>query len=191
MPKLLPAALLWSLASVSFSQVSHPRVRDSFDDSLGKLARAATLTQLEILWASDSHDFPHRAVHAAMYSKLGGPNPDPVLIGAMPTNGEEMQALYDAQDTAHGQDMAVTEARNEFYSKLTNALSRNPAKLPQFLRMIHAFHFVDNVDEWPWLCGLASTIFKAHPSEYMNAVGSVGKDYEKEALECKEPPDAP
>lgn len=87
--------------------------------------------------------------------------------------------------------MAVTEARNRFYPQLADALGRNPEKLPQFIRMIHAYHFVDNVDEAPWLCGLASTIFKSHPKQYMAAAARVGGDYEKEALECREPPDAP
>ncbi len=86
-----------------------------------------------------------------MYSKLEGTNPDAVLINAMPNTGKEMETLYDAQDTKLGQDMAVTEAYNTFYTRLADALGRNPECLPQFLRMIHVFHYVDNVDEWPWL----------------------------------------
>jgi hypothetical protein len=126
-----------------------------------------------------------------MYSKLGGINSDAALIGAMPRDGKEMEAFYDAQDTDQGQDMAVTEAHGTYYSRLAEALGRSPANLPQFLRMIHAFHFVDNVDESPWLCGLASDIYEAHPKQYMVAVGRVGKDYKKEALECRQPSDMP
>lgn len=130
-------------------------------------------------------------MHAAVYTKLGGVDSDGALIGAMPSDGKEMEALYDSQDTNQGQDMLVTEAYNTFYSRLAEALGRNPSKLPQFLRMIHAFHFVDNVDEWPWLCGLASKIYKAHPREYAVAAAQAGKDYRKEALDCRVPPDAP
>jgi hypothetical protein len=64
-----------------------------------------------------------------MYSSLEGPNPDPILIGAMPSNGKEMEALYDAQDTKQGQDMAVTEAYYTFYTRLADALGRNPERL--------------------------------------------------------------
>src|ERR1700738_4820524 len=148
----LAVALLLLLSVPSHSQDSQHRLRASFDDSLGNLARVKSLNDLEGLWARDPHDFPHCAVHAAVYSKLGGLESDTVLIGAMPSDGKEMKAFYDSQDTNQGQDMLVTEAYNTFYSRLAEALGRNPSKLPQFLRMIHAFHFVDNVDEWPWLC---------------------------------------
>jgi hypothetical protein len=192
MRKTLAGAVLFLSYSLVHSQDSERHLRSSFDDSLGTLARAETLTQLENLWwMHGPHDFPHRAVHAAMYSKLGGPNRDALLIGAMPSDDREMKALYDSQDTSQGQDMRVTEAYNSFYSRLADALGRNPAKLPQFLRMIHPFHFVDNADESPWLCGLASTIYKAHPRKYMTAVAQVEVDFKKEALECRNPPDAP
>src|SRR5262249_30856291 len=161
----------------------------SFNDSLGALARAATLAQLENQWTHAPRDYCHSAVHAAMYSKLGGPNPDPILISAMPSNGKEMEALYDAQDTEHEQDMAVTEAYDRFYSRLADATGRNPERLPQFLRMIHAFHFVDNADESPWLCGLASRIYDAHPKTYISAVSRLEPEFRSDAMNCRRPPD--
>src|SRR5260370_19128351 len=105
MPKSLTVASLVILAVISYSQGLHRSTRVSFEDSLGTLARAETLTRLESLWENNPHDFPHRAVHAAMISKLGGSNPDAVLISAMPTTGKEMQALYDAQVTKQRQAM--------------------------------------------------------------------------------------
>lgn len=178
-------------SALLYSQDGRGHVRVSFNDSLGALARARNLTQLERQWKQAPKDYPHRAVHAAMYSSLGGPNPDAVLIGAMPSNGKEMEALYDAQDTKHGQDMAVTEAYDSFYTRLADALGRNPEQLPQFLRMIHAFHYVDIVDEWPELCGLASKIYDTHPDAYTSAVNKLEPAFRREAMDCKQAPDAP
>jgi len=126
-----------------------------------------------------------------MYAKLRGPNANSVLISAMPSDGKEMEALYHAQDTKQGQDMAVTEAYNTFYTQLAGALERNPERLPQFLRMIHAFNYVDIVDEWPWLCGLASKIYDAHPDAYISAVNRLEPAFRQEAADCKQAPDAP
>ena len=126
-----------------------------------------------------------------MYTKLEGPDHDAVLISAMPTDGKEMEALYHAQDTRQGQDMAVTEAYNTFYTRLADALGRNPERLPQFLRMIHAFHYVDIVDEWPWLCGLASKIYDTHPDAYISAATRLEPAFKQEAMDCKQAPDAP
>ena len=149
------------------------------------------LVELEKQWTQAPRDYPHRAVHAAMYSSLGGPNPDATLMGAMPSNGREMEAFYNAQDTKQGQDMAVTEARNTFYTRLADALGRNPERLPQFLRMIHAFHYTDNVDEWPWLCGLASKIYNAHSDAYISAANRLEPAFKQETMDCKQAPDAP
>jgi hypothetical protein len=191
MAKLLAATSFLLVATLLHSQDEKRPVRASFNDSLGTLARAKTLAQLEDQWTHAPKDYSHLAVHAAMYSKLGGVKPDAVLTGAMPSDGEEMVAFYDSQDTKQGQDMAVTGAYHAFYSRLSIALGRDPVKLPQFLRMIHAFNFVDNVDEWPLLCGLAAKIYKVHPREYMAAVGQVEPEYKQEALECRKPPEAP
>ena len=191
MRKLLSALLLLLSSALAFSQDTQRHLRSSPDDSLGVLGRAESLKQLEDLWAHDPRDYPHRAVHGATYSKLRGRNSDVVLIQAMPIDGREMEAFYDSQDTNQGQDTQVTEAYNTYYSRLAAAVGRNPAKLPQFLRMIHAFHFVDNVDESPWLCVLASTIYKAHRHDYMAAVAQVEAEYKKESLECRNPPDIP
>ena len=109
----------------------------------------------------------------------------------MPRNGEEMEALYNYQHTEQGQDMAVTKAYDTFYTRLADALDRNPEKLPQFLKMIHAFHYVDIVDEWPWLCGLASKIYDHHPAAYMSAVSRLDPGFKSEAMDCRQPPDAP
>ena len=57
----------------------------------------------------------------------------------MPSTGKDMEALYDAQDTRAGQDMAVTKAYSEYYPALADAVARHPVYLPQFLRMIHSF----------------------------------------------------
>jgi hypothetical protein len=191
MTKLYVAVWLLLLPTLSYTQETQRTIRASVSDHLGALARATTLTELESQWNHAPKDYPHRAVYAAMYSKLGGMNPAAVLISAVPTSGKEMEALYDAQDTKQGQDMAVTEAYHRFYSHLADALERNPERLPQFLRMIHAFDFVDNVDEWPWLCGLASKIYKAHPDAYMSAVNRLQPKFKREAMDCKQPPDAP
>ena len=126
-----------------------------------------------------------------MYVKLGGRNPDPVLLDAMPHSGKEMETLYDAQDTTQGQDMAVTDAYNNYYVHLADALEHNPEKLPEFLKMIHAFDSVDNVDEWPSLCGLASKIYDARPDAYISAVNKLGPEFKQQAIDCKKPPDAP
>jgi hypothetical protein len=147
-PFIVICLLLCSASSYSQSEWGH--VRAFFNDSLGTLARAKNLAEVEKQWTQAPLNYPHRAVHAAMYSSLEGPNPDAILIGAMPSNGKEMEALYDAQDTKQGQDMAVTEAYYTFYTRLADALGRNPERLPQFLRMIHAFDYVDKVDESPW-----------------------------------------
>lgn len=149
------------------------------------------MQQLENLWSSAPKDFSYRAVHAAMYYRLHGANADAVLLNALPDNGREMEDLYAAQDTRAGQDMAVTEAYNTFYTALSNVLARRPEQIPQFLRMIHAFHYVDNVDEWPWLCGLASNVYAAAPQQYRSAVKHVEKEYRKEASACEKPPEAP
>jgi hypothetical protein len=101
------------------------------------------------------------------------------------------EALYDAQDTRAGQDRAVTKAYREYYPALANAVARHPLYLPQFLRMIHGLQFVDNVDEWPSLCGLASKIYKAHPGKYLTAVKKVEPRFRKESSACKQRPDAP
>ncbi len=126
-----------------------------------------------------------------MYTKFKGPISDSVLIGVMPSDGKEMEAFYQAQDTAQGQDMAVSEAYNIFYTQLAEALGRHPEKLPQFLRMIHAFHYVDNVDEWPWLCGLASKIYDTHPISYKAAAKSLKSEFRRDAVDCEQVPDAP
>jgi hypothetical protein len=102
-----------------------------------------------------------------------------------------MEALYHAQQTEQGQDMAVTEAYDIFYTRLADALGRHPKRLPQFFRMVHAFHYVDIVDEWPWLCGLASKIYDAHPGAYTSAVGRLEPEFKSQALQCKQAPDAP
>jgi hypothetical protein len=191
MPKPFIVICLLMSSALLYSQDGQRHVRASFNDSLGTLARAKNLTQLEMQWKQAPKDYPHRAVRAAMYSSLGGPNPDAVLIGAMPSNGKEMEVLYDAQDTKQGQDMAVTEARNAFYTQLADALGRSPERLPQFLRIIHAFHYVDNVDEWPWLCGLASKIYDNHPDAYISAIKRLESSFKQEAMDCKQAPDAP
>jgi len=176
---------------VSPNQIGVCQVRNSPDDSLGILARAKTLVELERLWKSDPKDFPHRAIHAERYFKLNGANRDDTLLNAMPSNGEEMKALYDAQDTQQGHDMVVTNAYNGYYSALAEIIIRHPEHLPQFLRMIHAFHFIDNVDEWPQLCGLASKAYKAHPKHYLNSVRKLEPEFRQEALACRNPPDVP
>jgi hypothetical protein len=188
MSKMAIAACVLLLAT--FLQAQNT-VRASFHDSLGELARANSLVQLETLWSHSPHDYPHRAIHAAMHLRLGGPNPDTMLVRAMPADGSEMAALYKAQDTKQGQDMAVTEAYSAYYTNLADAVGRDPERLPQFLKMIHAFNFVDIVDEWPWLCGLASNIYDAHPDAYISAAKKLGPKFRQEALDCKEPPDAP
>jgi hypothetical protein len=186
------AVVFFLLAStLLYSQDERSHVRISFNDSLGSLARAKTLSQLEKRWTEAPKDYPHRAIHAAMYSKLGGPNPDVVLIDAMPSDGKEMEALYHGQDTQQGQDMTVTKAYDAFYTWLADALGRHPEELPRFLRMIHAFHYVDIVDEWPWLCGLASKIYDTHPDAYISAVSKLEHEFRSEAMDCKQPPDAP
>jgi hypothetical protein len=168
----------------------------SISDSLGTLARATNLTKLDTQWERDPKDFPHNAVHAAKYCELRGVNADSVLFDAMPSNGTEMESLYDAQDiydrqgVVQRQDMAVTNAYNAFYTCLAGALKRNPERLPRFLEMIHSFDFVD-VDEWPWLCGLASDIYEAHPRDYMAAVNKLKGKSRTEALDCRQAPDAP
>jgi hypothetical protein len=151
MKKIYLAACFLLLPVVSLGLQDTRRLRDSFGDSLGTLARANTMEQLSSRWGNGPRDFPHRAVYAALYSKLGAADQDAVLLNAMPSTGKEMEALYDAQDTRIGQDMAVTNAYSEYYPALAGAVARHPQYLPQFLRMIHSFHFVDNVDEWPWL----------------------------------------
>ena len=179
------------LSIFAHSQDGRSRVRASFHDSLGTLARATSLIQLETLWSHSLHDYPHRAIHAAIYLKLKGSNSDAMLIHAMPADGSEMEALYKAQDTKQGQDMAVTEAYTAYYTNLADAVGRDPERLPQFQKMIHAFNFVDIVDEWPWLCGLASKIYDAHPDAYISAASKLGPKFRQEALDCKEAPDAP
>lgn len=191
MRKAALAASLLLLPVALSSQRGTGHLRDSFDDSLGTLARARTIQQLSSLWATAPRDYPHRAVYAALYFKLGVANQDVVLLNAMPSDGKEMETFYNAQDTRQGQDKAVTEAYSEFYPALAGAVARHPQKLPKFLRMIHAFHFVDNVDESPWLCGLASGIYHANPDEYLKAVQQVEPGFREESLACKQPPDAP
>lgn len=188
---MVVAASFLLLPSISLGQLETRRLRDSFGDSLGTLARANTTEQLSKQWRDGPKDFPHRAVYAALYSKLTTANSDRLLLDSMPSTGEQMEALYDAQDTRGGQDMAVTKAYSEYYPALADAVARHPLYLPQFLRTIHSFHFVDNVDEWPWLCGLASKIYQAHPSEYLTAVKQVEPRFRRESAVCKEPPDAP
>ena len=185
------AAFIAVVSAVLLAQPPQRHVRDSMNDSLGTLARATTIKQLEKVWSGAPKDFPHRAVHAAVHFKLRGANSDTILINALPSNGKEMEALYDAQGTRQGQDMAVTDAYSTFYSAVSHALLRRPEQLPQFLRMIHAFHYVDNVDEWPWLCELASKVYDAAPQQYMRAVKQVEREYRQEALDCRKPPDAP
>lgn len=191
MPKTSVLICLLLSSCLLYSQDGRGEVRSSFNDSLGALARTKTLAELQKQWTLAPRDYPHRAVHAAKYSSLGGLNSDAVLIGAMPSNGEEMEALYDAQDTKQGQDMAVTEARSSFYTGLAGALGRHPERLPQFLRMIHAFHYIDNVDEWPWLCGLASKIYDSYPDAYVSAVNRLEPAFKREAIDCKQAPEAP
>jgi hypothetical protein len=160
--------------------------RTSMDDALGRLARATTLKDLNRENVDAPRDFTHRAVYAAIYSKLRGPNADAVLLAALPSNGREMETFYDAQDTDEGQDKAVTAAYYAFYKGISKAVIRRSALLPQFLRMIHAFHYIDNVDEWPMLCDLAQKIYVAAPKQYMRAVNRVELEYREEALECRE-----
>ena len=191
MAKALAVACLLLASALLYSPAERDHVRVSFNDSLGALARAKNLAQLEKQWTQAPKDYPHRAVHAAMYTKLEGPNPEAILISAMPIDGKEMEALYHAQDTNQGQDTAVTEAYNTFYTQLADALGRHPERLPQFLRMIHAFHYVDNVDEWPWLCGLASKIYNTHSDAYISAVSKLEHEFKGEAMDCRKAPDAP
>ena len=190
MKKFATAACML-LTIVSHAQDDRHRIRASFHDSLGSLARANSFVQLETLWHLSPQDYPHRAIHAEMYVQLRGSSPDAMLIRAMPADGGEMEALYKAQDTKQGQDMAVTEAYSAYYTNLADALSRDPERLPQFLKMIHAFNLVDIVDEWPWLCGLASKIYDANPRVYISAANKLDPKFRQQALDCKEPPDAP
>jgi hypothetical protein len=43
----------------------------------------------------------------------------------------------------------------------------------------------------PWLCGLASKIYDAHPAAYISAVNRLAPAFKQEALDCKKAPDAP
>jgi hypothetical protein len=155
------------------------------------LARATTLTELDAAFSSATKDFPHRAVYAARYVELKGKDADSVLLSSLPNNGKQMEQLYGAQDTRDGQDLAVTDAYNTFYKAVSQAVRRRPEHLPHFLRMIHAYHYVDNVEEWPHLCELASTIYDQIPSQYIVAVKALEPEYRREALDCRKPLDAP
>ena len=191
MARAFAIACLLLSSGLLYSQHEPVQTRDSLNDSLGRLARANNLDELARQWSQAPKDYPHRAVHAATYANLKGRNPDAVLIRAMPVNGKEMEALYDAQDTRQGQDMAVTQAYGTFYTQLANALRRHPQRLPQFFKMIHSFHYVDNVDEWPILCELASRIYDTHPDEYKRAASRLSPQFRREAMECKQAPDVP
>jgi hypothetical protein len=180
------------LIAVSALAQSPERVlRDSSSDSLGKLSSASNLEQLRTTFKTAPKDFPHQAVYSAQYYKLGGNNADSLLLKTLPTDGKQMQQFYEAQNTREGQDMAVTKAYTTFYEASADAIAKYPSYLPHFLRMIHSFHYVDNVDEWPWLCGLASKIYKKVPKQYMTAVGKLELEDRKEALNCRQAPDAP
>jgi hypothetical protein len=198
MKQLLPAIFLLILALPVHAQRSGlGHVHTSKNDSLGALARATTLEQLVQRWKADPKDFPHRAVHAAMYCKLRGPDADSVLIASMPDNGREMDSFYDSQDIYDAQgnvqwhDEAVNDAYHAYYRCLADAVARNPDELPRFLEMIHSFDYVDNVDEWPWLCGLASRLYQIHPRQYMIAATKLSGELRSEAIACRVPPDAP
>jgi hypothetical protein len=175
-------------------RAAHPledHSRPSQDDLLGRIARAKSLTELESLNVSAPKNFVYRAIYAARYSQLHGTNPDRLILLSLPKNGSEMEQLYDAQDTAKGQDMAVSSLFFKYYEAVAKAVTRNPKYLPHFLRMIHSFDEVDNVDEWPDLCGLASKIYVEKPREYMSAAASLEPKYRKEAFDCRVAPDAP
>jgi hypothetical protein len=189
--KLQEVTLGVLLATAAVAQSPDRALRDSKNDSLARLASATSLEQLRTAFQSAPHNFAHQAVYAAQYYKLGGRNADSLLLRSLPRDGKQMKHLYEAQDTREGQDMAVTEAYNTFYEASADAVVKHPLYLPHFLRMIHSFNYEDNVDEWPWLCGLASKIYSRVPQQYMTAVGKLERAYRKDALNCREGPDAP
>jgi hypothetical protein len=89
MSKVLAIACFLLASALAYSQGERSHVRVSFNDSLGAIARAKSLTQFGKELEQATKDYPHRAVYAAMYTKLGGPNPDALLISAMPSNLKE------------------------------------------------------------------------------------------------------
>jgi hypothetical protein len=179
------------VAISALAQSPERTIRDSKSDSLGKLASASNLEELRAAFKTLPTDFPHQAVYAAQYHKLGGNDADSLLLKSLPIDGKQMQQFYESQNTREGQDMAVTVAYTTFYEATAKAVANHPSYLPHFLRMIHSFNYVDNVDEWPWLCGLASEIYSRVPKQYMTAVGKLEPQYRKEALNCRREPDAP
>src|SRR4051812_38454505 len=111
----MKVAMVACVALVSLAllaQSANRPSRESRNDSLGMLARATTLAELETLLSRATKDFPHRAIYAAKYVELKGKDADSVLLRSLPNNGKQMEQLYEAQDTRDGQDLAVTEAYN-------------------------------------------------------------------------------
>ena len=173
------------------AQVRRTPMRESTDDSLGKLARAATLKELSELRAKAPNDVAHRAVHAAMYFKLKGEGSDFVLLQALPKNGQEMEDLSEAQYAKEGdllfdgRDNAAIDAYFGYYEAVTEAVARHPQYLPHFLRLINGSY-----DEYVNMCAWASEIYEKIPKEYMKAVGKLGRQYRDDALYCRVAPPA-
>ena len=70
-----------ALIAVSALAQSPERVLgDSKSDSLGELASASNLEQLRTTFKTAPNDFPHQAVYAAQYYKLGGKNADSLRL---------------------------------------------------------------------------------------------------------------